>query len=360
MLEGKIFFSFDFFSFFLRFFRSCPSLCLSLTQTQISLSLFFLFFLPSKFSQGSARVREWAERQQQQQLQVEEEEDAKKANENGEEEEEKGEKTVPRPRNRADPIERAFASFVSRAVGMAAAAGRAAVVWQEAFEAGADLPPTAEVEVWKWWEGSGGPPSGDDATTAEAERAWRKALASATEAGHRAILAAPFYLNLGKRGHADWEAMWAVEPTAGMRGGAKENEKKEEEEESGGGEGTTSATARRKRTLLSLQDDESNSTSSTPTSTSTSWGPPQGVASLVIGGEACLWGEQIDSTNLLATAWPRAAAVAERLWASTDSLPAAAGVVDDDVRERMAVHRCRLVARGVPASPVDTRSCPFE
>lgn len=43
--------------------------------------------------------------------------------------------------------------------------------------------------------------------TAEAERAWRRALASATAAGHRAILAAPWYLNLGRRGHADWEEM---------------------------------------------------------------------------------------------------------------------------------------------------------
>ena len=143
---------------------------------------------------GSARVREWAEKQQT---------ETPSAGSDG-----RGAGSRPSTR---DPIEQAFAAFVSRAVGMTAAAGRAAVVWQEAFEAGADLPPTAEVEVWKWWEGRGGGPPSDDATTAEAERAWRRALAAVTAAGHRAILAAPWYLNLGRRGHADWEEMCVFE-----------------------------------------------------------------------------------------------------------------------------------------------------
>ena len=78
-------------------------------------------------------MREWAERQ---------------ATEGTSSGTPRNEKASLKAQNR-DPIERAFAAFVSRAVGMAAAAGRAAVVWQEAFEAGADLPPTAEVEVWK-------------------------------------------------------------------------------------------------------------------------------------------------------------------------------------------------------------------
>ena len=102
---------------------------------------------------GSARVREWAERQQQMQMQQQTQERAQQTQRMQKRAEAAadadGADGGSLPVENRDPIEQAFAAFVSRAVGMAAAAGRAAVVWQEAFEAGADLPPTAEVEVWK-------------------------------------------------------------------------------------------------------------------------------------------------------------------------------------------------------------------
>uniref|UniRef100_A0A8D0AL58 Beta-hexosaminidase n=1 Tax=Sander lucioperca TaxID=283035 RepID=A0A8D0AL58_SANLU len=59
---------------------------------------------------------------------------------------------------------------------------------------------------------------------------------------------------------------------------------------------------------------------------------------LVIGGEACLWGEYVDATNLTPRLWPRASAVAERLWSAKD-------VTDiNDAFNRLSVHRCRMVA----------------
>ncbi|XP_044132000.1 beta-hexosaminidase subunit beta isoform X2 [Bufo gargarizans] len=129
------------------------------------------------------------------------------------------------------------------------------------------------------------------------EKDYQQEMAAATAAGFQVLLSAPWYLNRISYGQ-DWIAAYGVEPT------------------------NFNGTTQQKQ--------------------------------LVIGGEACLWGEFVDASNLTPRLWPRASAVAERLWSNKDVTSVG------DAYSRLIKHRCRMVGRGIPAEPLYIGYCEHE
>ncbi|XP_072167087.1 beta-hexosaminidase subunit alpha-like isoform X1 [Diadema setosum] len=125
-------------------------------------------------------------------------------------------------------------------------------------------------------------------------------LANVTAKGFQTLLSTPWYLNYVESPYSqDWKSYYGVEPTA------------------------FNGTAAQK--------------------------------ALVIGGEVCMWGEYVDSTNVISRSWPRASAVAERLW----SAKSVTSVVD--AAPRILEQRCRMVTRGLQAEPITGPGfCPHE
>jgi hexosaminidase len=61
---------------------------------------------------------------------------------------------------------------------------------------------------------------------------------------------------------------------------------------------------------------------------------------LVLGGEACLFAEFVDKTNILPRLFPWVSAVAERLWSSGIDISTDA---TNYARNRLDQHRCRML-----------------
>jgi hexosaminidase len=69
---------------------------------------------------------------------------------------------------------------------------------------------------------------------------------------------------------------------------------------------------------------------------------------LMLGGEGCMWSETVDDSDLENTVWPRAAAIAERLWSyDTIGFPNPTFAL-----RRIELFRCLLLRRGTAAAPV--------
>ncbi|XP_077280187.1 fused lobes isoform X2 [Temnothorax americanus] len=71
--------------------------------------------------------------------------------------------------------------------------------------------------------------------------------------------------------------------------------------------------------------------------------PPQQLP-LVLGGEAAIWSEQTGQSSLGPRLWPRASALAERLWSD---LPTNSYSTDENVYTRLAMHIEVLNSRGI-------------
>ena len=208
---------------------------------------------------------------------------------------------------------------MQRVIGLAEAAGKEAIVWQDVMDeegwgVGEGLPKSTIVQVWKWSKDLVG--GGDKGAGKSSRRKSRRALhmasktssslyASSTQGDssywlselahvtktHRAILSAPWYINLAPSGDASvWKSYYTVEPLDFKAG-------------------------------IDQKD-------------------------MVIGGEACVWGEQVDETNSVSKTWPLAAAVAERLWSEEQVRDV------EEAEDRLRAFRCRLLARGVEAAPL--------
>ncbi|CAH0585925.1 unnamed protein product [Chrysodeixis includens] len=75
----------------------------------------------------------------------------------------------------------------------------------------------------------------------------------------------------------------------------------------------------------------------------------------IVGGEACMWGEVVNDSNMISRVWPRASAVAEVLWSGLESNIRYSYYTRQsvDVYYRLEEHVCRMNQRGVKAQPAN-------
>jgi len=76
----------------------------------------------------------------------------------------------------------------------------------------------------------------------------------------------------------------------------------------------------------------------------------------VLGGEVCMWTEQVDENQLDNRLWPRSAALAERLW-TDPSDDHDMDIVPPDVFRRISLFRNRLVELGIRAEALFPKYC---
>ena len=66
----------------------------------------------------------------------------------------------------------------------------------------------------------------------------------------------------------------------------------------------------------------------------------------ILGGEACIWTEFVDASNLFPFVYPRLSAVAERLWSNYHKTR-----LPDPALPRLHAFNCKMRERGLPVAP---------
>ncbi|KAI2664610.1 Beta-hexosaminidase subunit beta [Labeo rohita] len=221
--------------------------------------------------------------------------------------------------------------YIQKLLDIVASTNKGYMVWQEVFDNGVKLNADTVVEVWMG-------------------NKMEEELQNVTGAGFTTILSAPWYLDYISYGQ-DWQRYYKVEP---LNFPADTQihvwiERQYQEE-------MAQVTAAGFSALLSSPwylnrisygQDWVNIYKADPQN----FTGTDAQKKLVIGGEACLWGEYVDATNLSPRLWPRASAVAERLWSDKN-------VTDvGKAYTRLVQHRCRMVKRGIPAEPLFVGHC---
>lgn len=72
----------------------------------------------------------------------------------------------------------------------------------------------------------------------------------------------------------------------------------------------------------------------------------------ILGGEACMWTEQVDENSLDSRVWPRAAALAERLWSD----PAGSNIPKETV-SRFSIFHTRFLQLGLKSDTIFPTYC---
>lgn len=89
-------------------------------------------------------------------------------------------------------------------------------------------------------------------------------------------------------------------------------------------------------------------------------------SALILGGESCMWGETVDSSDLQNTVWPRAAAVSEVLWTPLEYIYPNGNTSDTTsinwelTEDRLETFRCLLNQRGISAAPVTNKHARYQ